>query len=312
MKSKYQKTVLAAATLGVAAVISSPVQADAMAQSLLNINSFTIRKADSAEGGDTKFNPATDFSILNINNTGDVSASLAPTTLTDSGGPINADIDLTKTVGDYVDPYTPIEKPNLVTKTGVTSEASIKGDALTDSSTAKVGNIVSLKSEGNGTAQSNTGLTSEFTFVLEDDAKIQFAFEAERFLRAYLGQDDVNAQASVDWLLEINDGDTNVFSWSPDGVKGSGIVGGTEFLDDFRLNGTVGANSLVDNQRPYTTGKFEAETNLLAEGVLYTLNITHKGVADAEFVPEPETLSLLGLAFLGLAFTRRRGSQAAV
>ena len=145
---------------------------------------------------------------------------------------------------------------------------------------------------------------------------IDFSFLADPYIKVLL--DAAAGPGSVArGVLAVNislrkDGDLlDTFAWAPNGVKGNGIVGGTEVFDDENLNLTVtqlNAGTTV-HSGPYAAdvfGKYEAFTNPFGPGS-YVLSLSQIEKTDVKrVVPEPAGMALMGLALAGLAITRRR------
>jgi hypothetical protein len=180
---------------------------------------------------------------------------------------------------------------------------------------------------GEGTAGSNLGTGSRFSFVPESDGSLTFRFDATPMLEALLEQPDIQAFASVAWSLSILDGAGNqVFAWAPDGLAGGILCNGgseeanagcTETTDPFSLNTSIATLDSGDGLVTYNpgTGTFEVTSPILLAGGNYTLSINQESAANASVspapqVPEPAAAALLGLGLLGLAGVRRRFQKA--
>lgn len=318
MKTKLV-TLAISTSLGVAAV---PAHAGSIANSYLSITNFTLSFGDGALGGGSAINPLTDFSFLSGNNSGDVSASLSGATpSTDSANPsfdlsnpFGGSFNLSKTQGSGYASATQLTGPNAV-NTFSGSTASLIGNSLVGGVSTSTVNQVSLSGSNVGTAQSNTGVNADATFQLSSDQRLQLAFNASAYLRAFVSADGnpgSNASAKYGWVFSLlNEFGDEVSRWNPNGSTVSGNnLGGTEYADAFNLTATRSASSanknfIVDN---LAGGYFEFETDLLSAGT-YSLSIRQDSQADAKFIPEPTSLALAGLGLIGLGFSRRRNKN---
>ena len=108
-----------------------------------------------------------------------------------------------------------------------------------------------------------------------------------------------------------------MFSWTPDGSLGTGIVGWTESADAENLNLTLAAfaGQTLTHSGPYAAGTFghyAATTNALAAGS-YNVTFTMSETTDVSLVqtavPEPSTRAMMLLGFAGLGFAFRQSRR---
>jgi len=308
--------IASAAALVAAALAPGLAQADAVAQSILNINGFVA----------TLSNPAALLPGVTVLQNANTSADFNGVGGSNNVGATAVDIPRTTSVyGPNSANYLPGGAfPGTTIGVGAVngnfagSSASITGSVLAGGAAATLDSTVSITPSGDGSADSNLNLTSGFTFDLASSSTVNFAFNAEAFLRAYLSAAPgtlgplSTSNASYNWDLKITKSGVggNQVLWSPNGDTTTGLsgtVGGVENLDPFTLNDATGAIFEEDNFVGPQTGAFSMTTGLLTSG-RYTLTITHKSVADAtvQVIPEPEMLSLIGIALFGAAFASRR------
>ncbi len=171
--------------------------------------------------------------------------------------------------------------------------------------TAKVVGEVQLNGAGSGSTQANIGLQADF--VLKTTQTIKLEFDADDYLIAFLGPlapiPGSAAQASSSWSITLTGEDGLNYSFAPNGILD--VLNG-EIADPCSLN--TNRSRLITGSSTYScVGGFSALSPELTAGILYHLSIRHAIESDAEKVPEPGTLVLLGAGLLGVFGGMRRG-----
>ncbi len=185
--------------------------------------------------------------------------------------------------------------------------------------------------DASGRNGSTTAMAVNFV-VGEPGATLGFDFRALPFMQLYLdAQAGTGSAASTSLALTFSIIDENgqiVFNWAPDGIIGSGIMGGIEASDGANLNTGYAQTPLTSGNMltydpsgcgsPTGTGtgtdcgaEFSAITNNLVAGS-YTLVLNMLNSSELLYVPTdtsiplPGTLPLLAAGLAALAVLRSR------
>lgn len=315
MKST-KKTLIAlaiAATMG----ISGTATAGVLASSTFSITNFLLSNSN---GGATL--SASDFTLLVATNNGGVASSLVGAG--SAGSSFNLPItdpntDLLRACVGGGCGLAPAENNFMVLTPPpaggnfANADQLLVGSALnlgspTTGANARVRSDVSLTGTGDGTANADVGLNAGFIFSLVNNINIGVNFNGSVDLIAFTDAGTTfpgNAQASSSLSIVLTDLSNNgaeVFSF------GNALSQG---LNPCGLNATRSRNAPFNGSSTYScNGLFSATTGILTAGTQYQLSIRQNANADAQFVPEPGVLSLMGLGLLGIGVALRKRKSA--
>lgn len=310
---KLNKIAMGVAAAGMAIGFSLPAQADVLAQSVLELTNFRFTNVAGA------ILDASQFDTLIFSDSSDISVTLNGTTITDSQGPvdgfggINGIHQVLGGPNPGPDNYAHVFAPASDRARGDTllAGAPITGTGFASGANAHTLAEAQLINGGSGSAEDNLGLLATLSFSTRESQAVGVAFDADVFLKAFVtagSQLGSAAQARSSWSISLADADGNtLFDWTPDGILNASITGATEGADDCDLTRTLGAQIPGQNATHSCVGDASATTNFVLDaGQSYTLTIAHESTADANSIPEPATLALLGFGLLGMGAVARK------
>lgn len=313
MTSSIRKLTLLATAAASAFLMTAPAHADVMATSVVNFNNFTLSSGGSQLDYNKDFNFLTYTSSAGytINLTGfagqTASSTLPPVNLPAIciGAGCNASLTTDNLFPHLIPPPNPgnysaadqmeTGAPILNVPGGFASPAQVQN-----------GSFVGLTA-GNaaGHSEATNNLNSSLIFKLKDASLgVKLDFDVNAYMQAFVSAGELfpgfaTASYQIDFTLtNLSAGGAVVFTYSPD-VFGNGSK-------------TISLNAPlpVDINVVYDTlgnKSFSATTGALNNTDLYQLSARVQTNTDAQrVVPEPGSLSLIGLALLGAGAASRR------
>ena len=303
------------AAVALLAVIAAPGVAPAavFSQAVLNITNFTFRVGNNNGTLGSAILPGGPISVTGITVTADRTADLTGVGNASVGGAGTTCFGACTTFN--ANAYAQVV--GAPTSTYVGSAVELSSNPLIPAgsgATARTGAAVSLDPGGDGTASGTYDLNLDFDVLVGSaGTRLEVAFDATSILRAYLDGPGT-ATASNTWTVTMRSAANNALVFSYNGQGGA--IGGTVYSNPFLLSDSVSTTLAGDVNLGIQSGNFHAETGMLAAGS-YKLSLRQTSLADGfqrvpdvVQVPEPASLSLVGLALVGAGAGRLRRRRA--
>jgi|GEM_PF-1380003 len=342
-----KKTVINAAialSLSASAIAFNTAQAGALATSVVQLSNFTISHAagsivDVSEFDSLTFTSSADTSasFTGAASAAD-SAAAAPNFTSDlySQAVLTAptahtsysDNDFTPlssgtgwpdgnfAIGDQLESGSPISGFFMDASGARVPSGTPGATAVTPNAALSNASYVSVESTGTGSAASNNGLESKFSFSGISGA-LTFNFDISAYLEAFLTPGEAapsTASSSFSVIFSLKD-QTNPFAGEMVLNNGTSAGGLTGLSGTFAKTGAAnapgtgigGAFGLAPGV-PFTDS-FTLNTATLDATHTYQLSARILTAADATAVPAPGVLALIGTGLLGFGFTRKQRAK---
>jgi hypothetical protein len=304
-----------ALTLSVGALSHGTAHAGALAMSQVLLENFVISKT----GGSVV--QVNDFGQISFTSTSDTLAELngVSTSSSDSTSDASINMDLfdmqgsvtpvynnndftlyssatgsphlgTFTIGDQFETGTPVNNLN-----GVPTPATLNNQS-----------VVSIDNVGGGSASSNNGLQASWQFVPTFSGSLDFDYDLTAYLEAYLDAGMIfptSASAALSVTFKVVD------------LSIANVFDPNRTILEYSFTNSVAANAPITNNNAQYLGAslgnafqqhFKLTTDPVIQNHQYQLTARISTQADANAVPVPGVLALLGTGLLAMGVTRRK------